>query len=187
MTKQADPQLQEKLRQMREKVAETSKIIVKRTEAWRYFINWASSYPAPITPASGDADILLNIQQSSEFAFNHDMENHHETFVLFAQQANYDWLSNIGIKCLILEDDGIIVMLDEVDIYGVYIGSKSFKITVAEHMLSKMQNAKKLCKNAQIACIKHQYDPKLDTVNWSIEEITSAIHVVDNYQASLRL
>ena len=188
MAKQIDEDLTRRLNEMRDQISEKTKELVKKVDAWRYFIHWASSYAEPVVPGIGDADILLNKQQCSEFAFSYNPKIYPETFILFAQPSNYDWLKSIGIKCFILERDGVVVVIDEVDTYGIYIASKSFKITISENMMEKMQQAKQNAKFARIASINYKYNINSDRTDWSIDELAPyAFPIVDNFLASKRL
>lgn len=188
MAKQIDEDLTRKLNEMRDQISEKTKELVLRVDAWRYFIHWASSYAEQVIPGVGDADIVLNKQQSSEFAFNYNHNIYPETFFLFAQKPNYEWLKNIGIKCFILEKDGIIVVIDEVESYGIYIASKSFKILVSENMMAKMIKAKANCKSARIASMDYVYKSSGDLLTWNIAELSQMPYpVVPDFLSSKRL
>lgn len=173
MTKAQDEEFQRQIKEIQQQIGLQTKLIVKQITAWRNFIYWASSYPQSVIRGLNDADIVLNKQQSSEFAFSYNPKVYPETFILLAQQSNYAWLSNIGVKCFILENDGVIVVVSSTDSYGVYISGKSFKITVSPSVYEKLRKAKLNCKQVCIGSISHKYDPSRDKLDWSINKISS--------------
>lgn len=166
--KQVDEDYQRYVKELQLQIGFKTKIIVKQLAAWRNFMYWASSYPHPVSRGTNDADIVLNRQQSSEFAISYNPKKYPETLILFAQQSNYDWLNDIGIKCFILDEDGLIAVVSALDAYGVYISGKSFKITVSPSLYEKLQKAKEIGKQVCIGSISHKYNPIKDEVNWSI-------------------
>ena len=171
--KQVDEDYQRQVKLIQNQVGLKTKVLVKRIAAWREFIYRASSYAHPVTRGLNDADIVLTKQQSSEFAISYNPKTYPETFILFAQHSNYGWLKDIGIKCFILEDDGIIAVVDEMNVYGVYISGKSFKITVAPSVIEKLQKARLACNQVCIGSISHKYNSTKDQVDWFINDISS--------------
>ncbi len=169
--KQADPDYQRQVKELQKQIGLQTKTLVKQISAWREFIFLASSYSHPVTRGTKDADIVLSKQHSSEFAFSHNPKTHPNTFVLFAQHSNYSWLTRIGIKCFILDKDGIILVIDNTDSYGIYISGKSVKITVSPSVYEKLRKAKLSCTQVCIGSISHKYNASSDTTNWGINDL----------------
>lgn len=185
--KEIDEELAQQLAEIEDNIASESKLLVKRVAAWRYFIHWASSYKNGIEPGKGEADVNLSKQQGSEFAFSYNPKIYPETLILFAQPSLYECLKYIGLKCITIYEDGIVLTISDMEVYDFYIAGMSIKIPSSIALSSKLAQARKYCNQVHIACIDSEYNPSSDKLIWNISELSQATYpiVKDSTEAKL--
>lgn len=160
-----------KLQEIEEEIARECKAHVKAVEAWRSLILWISSFKNGIEPGRGDANHYLSPQQSAEFAFSFDSEANPDVFILLAQNKLYESLCDIGIKCAIIEDDGIVIFVNNLDANGYFISGFSFKIQCSLALSGRLRNIKKHCKFFQLAQIESKYNAETNKTNWHVSDV----------------
>ena len=176
-----------KLKQIEEDIAKSAKLTIKSINAWRYFILWCSSFKDGLIPGKGDANHYLNAQQSAEFAFSYDPDQNSSVFVLLAQNKIYECLCDIGIKCAIVESDGIVLVLKNLDINGLFISGVSIKIQCSIALGEKLNRIKKNCSEFQLGEIVGKYDTTQDSIGWSVKNIFDANFPIVNDLAGAKL
>lgn len=180
-----DEAFQLRIHEIEGQIAKDTKGLVKQLAAWKYFLHWASSYsPAP-TPGHTNADIHLTVPQSAEFAFNHSTTSNPDSFVLFAQDSNYDWLTHIGVKCIAIEPDGVVVFIGSLDSSDLYVSGLSFKIFASKILMSRLLAAQANSMECYFGKMKSKYNPDKNLIEWELECISdySVPVVADSMQA----
>lgn len=160
-----------KLKEIEEDIASECKQTVKAVAAWRYLVLWLSSFANGVIPGKGDANHYLSAQQSSEFAFSYDPDENPDVFVLLAQNKLYDCLCNIGIKCAIVEEDGVVLVIRDLDINGYFISGFSIKIMCSLALSDKLLKLKRNCTEFQIGLIAGKYNPIVNKISWNVTSI----------------
>lgn len=161
-------------------IAQQTKVIVQRLNAWFYFTNWCSSYTEKLKSSDGTADIVLSNQHSSEFAFAYSADEP-EHFVLLAQEFNYRWLSKIDIRAIQIVKDGVVVYVKSLDDAGLYISELSFKICASAHQHSKLLLASNFAKHAQIGNMAHIFNEDTGQLTWKLLHLQMlSIPVISN-------
>lgn len=160
-----------KLKEIEDEIAASCKTAIKAVEAWRYFVLWISSFSNSVQPGKGDANHYLSPQQSSEFAFSYDPTENPDIFVLLAQNKIYECFCDIGIKCAIVEDDGVVIVFRDLDINGFFISGFSLKIQCALALTEKLKKMKKYAKEFQVGRISGAYNPVSDNIGWRITDV----------------
>lgn len=169
-----DPELGYKVQQLQQQIAENTSKLVAMIDSYWVFLNWASSPKQPLDMGLGGSDVILNQMQSSEFAFNeHVNENGETIFILFAQKQNYKWLSGLDIKNISLTNHGIIVSINEIDMYGVYISGINFTIQLSTSNKDRVNMLTKNCKLAFIGCIDSVFNRLIGRSEWSVTAVSN--------------
>lgn len=175
------------LAELEAQIALETKTLMLRLEAWRYFINWSSSFGGEMVEGGNGIDLVLNNQQSAEFAFSYDPISHPEAIVIFAQHDLYGCMVNMGISGFKIDEDGVIFFIEPCTIFEFYIAGMTIKIQASLALAAKLNAAKKTCRNAQIAEVVANYDSSRDRYNWSVENITQTIYPVVSNRSQLSL
>lgn len=169
-----DPELGYKVQQLQQQIAENTSNLVAMIDGYWAFLNWASSSKRPLDMGVDGSDVILNQMQSSEFAFNeHVNENGETIFILFAQKQSYKWLSSLDIKNLSLTNDGIVVSVSEIDMYGVYVSGINFTIQLSTSNKAKLKMLIKNCKLASIGCIDSIFNRLTGRSEWSVAAVSN--------------
>lgn len=172
--------LQDQIAEIRQRVNEESVELTLRISAWWYFLHWVSSYTKRLEITNGYSDIVLTEQQSSEFAFFYDEKVGSDNFVLMCQESNYDWINNIGLSCAIVEDDGLVLVLDELNQFDTYISKLAIKVKFAANTMSKLKVAKKCANKLRIASMVSTKSTYSGKRKWNIKLLShKVIPIVD--------
>lgn len=169
--KQVDEEEFLKLKEIEDEIARECKQTVKAVAAWRYLVLWLSSFPNGVLPGKGDANHYLSAQQSSEFAFSFDANENPDVIVLLAQNKIYECLCDIGIKCAIVESDGIVIVIKDLDINGFFISGFSIKIQCSLALSDRLSKIARHAREFQIGKIEGKYNSILDKISWKVTEI----------------
>lgn len=160
-----------KLKEIEDEIARECKQTVKAVAAWRYLVLWLSSFSNGVLPGKGDANHYLSAQQSSEFAFTYDPEENPDVLVILAQNKIFECFCDIGIKCAIIEPDGIVIVIKDLDINGFFISGFSVKIQCSLALSDKLLRISKHAKEFQIGKIEGKYNSLLDKISWKVTDI----------------
>lgn len=169
----SDPLFALKIQNLQHEIAKNTKFIIDEINAWWGFLNWASKANKPLGVGINGADIILNDDQSAEFAFALYQSEKEDIFLLYAQESNFKWLSGLNIKALILNQNGIMVVVDALNNYNVYISGINFIITVSSSNKARLNRIVETCKIGVLGCIKSNYDTRLKTYNWSVKSVSN--------------
>jgi hypothetical protein len=96
MAKKLPPHIVDALEALEETEIESASLNALRLRAWLYFIRFLSSFQTHYETKNPYSSIELTHHQASLFAFGID-ENNPDNFLLFAQENDFWWLSEIGI------------------------------------------------------------------------------------------
>lgn len=169
-----------KIREIEEIVALESKYKVKAINAWRFLILWLSSFKDDLLPGKGDANFYLTKQQSAEFAYSYNSDLYPDIFVLLAQGQIYDCLKDIGIHCIKIVDDGVIIKISDFDMDGLYIAGLSIKIQAPESLEQRFKSLKKYCNYAQLAELASTYNPNSNKLIWNIKQVHNQTYNIEH-------
>jgi hypothetical protein len=167
--------LQDQIQLIRQRVNEESVELTLKLSAWWYFLHWISSYTPRLEISNGHSDIVLTEKQTSEFAFYYDEKLGSDNFVLLAQESNYSWLNDIGISCAVIEDDGLVIVIDELNQFDTYISSFAIKLRFAANTMNKLKVAKKSADKLRLASmvsVKSAYSGKK---KWNIKLLSHKV------------
>ncbi|AKQ28710.1 MULTISPECIES: hypothetical protein [Acinetobacter] len=97
MAKKLPPHIVDALEALEENEIESASLNALRLRAWLYFIRFLSSFQTNYETKNPYSSIQFTHHQASLFAFGIDDKNP-ENFLLFAQENDFWWLSEIGIE-----------------------------------------------------------------------------------------
>lgn len=170
MSTKKTPQEIFEIEQLKEDVAVSTKFAINQLSSWYHFINWCSSYDTPVSSSDGVADFVLTQQHSAEFGFALSSSNR-EHFVILAQPSNFEWLSRLKIKAIMINIDGVVIFVDALNEAGFYISKASFKIKASSNLSDVLRKARNQCTIAQVGCVNFDFDFDTGHVSWEIERI----------------
>lgn len=167
--------LQDQIAEIRDRVNEESVDLTLRLSAWWYFIHWVSSYTRRLEVSNGCSDIVLTEQQCSEFAFYYDEKVGSDNFVLLCQEPNYDWINDIGLSCAIIEEDGLVLVIDELNQFDAYISKLAIKIRFSSNTIHKLAVAKKCANKLRLASMVPTRSSYSGKKKWNIKLLSHKV------------
>lgn len=159
-------------------VARDTKQLLNTINSWFYLMSWCSAFDEKVYAGSNSVDLVLSSHQSSEFAFSHDQDNHPETIVIFTQPDMFECLVNIGIHGFRIDDDGVVIFIKECRIFDFYIAPFNLKIKASLGLSQRLKVAAKHCKYAQLGKITSSYNNTINTLHWSVDQVTKTVYPI---------
>lgn len=167
--------LQDQIQLIRQRVNEESVELTLKLTAWWYFLHWISSYTKRLEVSNGYSDVVLTDKQTSEFAFFYDEKVGSDNFVLMAQESNYSWINDIGISCAILEEDGLVLVIDELNQFDTYISKFAIKLRFAANTNLKLKVAKKAANKLRLASMVPTKSAYSGKKKWNIKLLSHKV------------